>query len=161
VVLSEPTLQIMAFSCLALAILGMMLGYLIGRRTSTESQKYREVERKLDQVMQEKAQYEDEVLEHFGETAKLLNNLTDSYRGVHNHLAAGAGTLCRGEGPMGLDQIDGERDPAEIPPLLPQIQAPLDYAPKTSPDEKGMLAEEFGLERKPAPGAPETNPAKD
>ena len=129
-VLPEPTLQIMAFAAFALTMLGIMFGHLIGRRTSSETQKYREVERKLDQVMQEKAQYEDEVLEHFGETAKLLNNLTDSYRGVHNHLAAGAGKLCRGEGPMALDQIDNERDPAEIPAHLAHIQQPLDYAPK-------------------------------
>ena len=39
------------------------------------------------------------------------------------------------------------QDPAEIPANLADIQQPLDYAPKTSPDEKGMLNEEFGLDR--------------
>ena len=92
----------MAFAGFALTILGLMLGLLIGRRTSTAGQKYREVERQLDKVMQEKSLYEDEVLEHFSETAKLLNNLTDSYRDVHNHLAQGAGNLCQGKGPVSL-----------------------------------------------------------
>ena len=35
------------------------------------------------------------------------------------------------------------------------MQPPLDYAPKTSPDEKGMLNEEFGLERKTRAQPPE------
>lgn len=154
-VLPEMTLQTMAAASFIVAILGTMLGYLIGRRTSTAGQKYREVERKLDQVLQEKKIYEDEVMEHFGETARLFNTLTDNYRAVHNHLASGAGELCRGEGPIGLAQLENERDPAEIPPHLAQVQPPLDYAPKSSPDEKGMLNEEFGLDSKPVHGTEE------
>ena len=39
---------------------------------------------------------------------------------------------------------------------LADIQPPLDYAPKSSPNETGMLNEEFGLERvKPATEATE------
>ena len=74
------------------------------RRTSSAAQKYREVERKLDQVLQDKKAYEDEVVEHFSDTAKLLNGLTESYRDVHNHLAKGAATLCQGEGPVSLER---------------------------------------------------------
>lgn len=159
-VLPEMSLQMMAAASFILALLGTMLGYLIGRRTSTAGQKYREVERKLDQVLQEKKIYEDEVMEHFGETARLFNTLTDNYREVHNHLASGAQELCHGEGPVGLAQLENERDPAEIPPQLAQVQPPLDYAPKSSPDEKGMLNEEFGLERKPAPGTEDQEPPR-
>jgi hypothetical protein len=138
----------------ALVFLGLWLGWAIGRRTSTAGQKYREVERKLDQVMQDKKVYEDEVVEHFTETAQLLNNLTESYRDVHNHLASGASTLCQGKGPVSLEHLQSERDPSEIPANLAHIQPPLDYAPKTSPDEKGMLNEEFGLDRKQRADAP-------
>jgi uncharacterized membrane-anchored protein YhcB (DUF1043 family) len=130
-----------------LLVAGIVIGLLVGRRQSPASQKYREVERKLDQVLQDKKGYEDEVVEHFGETARLLNNLTESYREVHNHLAQGASTLCQGRGPVSLDRLQGRGDSAEIPPQLANIQPPLDYAPKTSPDEKGMLNEEFGLDR--------------
>jgi hypothetical protein len=132
-----------------LLIAGIIIGLLIGRRQSPAGQKYRDVERKLDQVLQDKKVYEDEVVEHFGETAKLLNSLTESYRDVHNHLAQGAGNLCQGKGPVTLGRLE---DGSEIPPQLADIQPPLDYAPKTSPDEKGMLNEEFGLDRnKPKP----------
>lgn len=132
----------------ALLVLGLLIGLLLGRRSSPAGQKYRDVERKLDQVLQDKKAYEDEVVEHFTDTAKLLNSLTESYRDVHNHLARGASSLCQGEGPVALDRLESERDPAEIPADLATIQPPLDYAPKASPDEKGMLNEEFGLDRK-------------
>jgi uncharacterized membrane-anchored protein YhcB (DUF1043 family) len=68
-----------------IAIVGLWLGWLVGRRTSGTAKKYQDVSRKLDQVMQDKKTYENEVVEHFTETAKLLNNLTDSYREVHRY----------------------------------------------------------------------------
>jgi len=145
----EYSLGIVLAVSAALAILGLFVGWAIGRRTSAEAKKYRDIALKLDQVMQDKKAYEDNVVEHFTETAKLLNNLTESYREVHNHLAQGAATLCLGEGPVSLDRLESRRDPAEIPAHLAHIQPPLDYAPKHSPDEKGMLNEEFGLEREP------------
>ena len=133
----------------AIAVVGLWLGWLAGRRTSGTAKKYQDVAKKLDQVIQDKKAYENEVVEHFTETAKLLNNLTDSYREVHNRLATGAATLCQGEGPISLEHVENNTDPTEIPAHLAHIQHPLDYAPKSSPEEKGMLNEEFGLERKP------------
>lgn len=137
----------------ALLLAGLGLGLWLGRTTSKGSRKSREIERKLDLVLQEKKAYEDEVVEHFTETARLLNKLTDSYRDVHSHLAAGAGSLCQGQGPLALDQLSGgATEPGEIPPELADVRQPLDYAPKSSPDEKGMLNETFGLERESPPG---------
>ena len=149
------SLEILIAAGAALLVIGLGIGMLVGRRTSAAGQKYREVERKLDQVLQDKKVYEDDVVEHFTDTAKLLNHLTESYRDVHNHLAKGAATLCQGAGPVSLDRLEDGRDSAEIPAHLADIQPPLDYAPKTSPDEKGMLNEEFGLDRKPAEAAPQ------
>ena len=84
---------------------------------------------------------------HFSETAKLLNNLTESYREVHNQLASGAATLCRDVGPVPLGRLDNARtNRGEIPDDMVNITPPLDYAPKASPDEKGMLNEAFGIE---------------
>ena len=77
----------------------------------------------------------------------MLNQLTSSYRDVHNHLAVGAEQLCMGRGPIALDQLSRGADSSEIPEHLANIRPPLDYAPKSSPDEKGMLNEEFGLDR--------------
>jgi uncharacterized membrane-anchored protein YhcB (DUF1043 family) len=144
---TELSLQVLIAIGVGVLILGWVIGLLMGRRSSPADQKYRDVERKLDQVLQDKKAYEDEVVEHFSDTAKLLNSLTESYRDVHNHLAKGASSLCQGEGPVALNRFSEVADSAEIPAHLADIQPPLDYAPKTSPDEKGMLNEEFGLER--------------
>jgi uncharacterized protein len=130
-------------------IVGLFMGWLMGRRSSDTAKKYRDIALKLDQVIQDKKSYEADVVEHFTETAKLLNNLTESYREVHNHLAQGADSLCHGAGPVSLERLENRYDETEIPAHLAHIQPPLDYAPKNSPDEKGMLNEEFGLERKP------------
>lgn len=141
------SLTIVIVGAAAGLIVGLGLGLLWGHQSSPSGQKHREVERKLDQVLQDNKAYEDEVVEHFSDTARLLNNLTESYRDVHNHLAKGAADLCQGNGPVALDQLENQRDPSEIPANLASAQPPLDYAPKTSPDEKGMLNEEFGLDR--------------
>ncbi|MFV8820142.1 YhcB family protein [Haliea sp. E17] len=133
-------------SLIGLAV-GLGIGVLLAQRVTPSGQKRREAERQLDQALQEKKAYEDEVVEHFTDTAKLLNQLTDSYREVHNHLARGAADLCRGSGPVALDQMNRKADPAKIPADLADIQPPRDYAPKASPDQKGILSEGYGLER--------------
>lgn len=133
----------------AATVLIFFLGWLTGRNTSAANQKCRELADKLERVVQDKKAYEDEVVEHFSETAALLNNLTERYREVHNHLAHGAATLCQGKGPVSMERLRNDSDPVEIPDELVTPRPPLDYAPKLSPDEKGMLNEEFGLEREP------------
>jgi uncharacterized protein len=129
---------------LVLTALGIGIGIAVGRNTSPGSQRHRDSERKLDQVLQDKKTYEDEVVEHFSDTARMLNNLTESYRELHNQLANGAAKLCDEKGPVSLGRLENA---SEIPAQLASVQQPLDYAPKTSPDEKGMLNEEFGLDR--------------
>lgn len=148
----EPTGYSVGFvlaTAIVAIVAGMALGFFMGRRASDAARRYRDVALKLDQVIQEKKSYEAEVVEHFTNTARLLNELTESYREVHNHLAQGADKLCHGSGPVSLERLENQRDSADIPAHLAHIQPPLDYAPKTSPDEKGMLNEEFGLDRKP------------
>ncbi len=151
----EYSLNILIAAGVALLLLGLGLGLLFGRGMSPANQRQRDMERKLDQLLQDKKAYEDEVVEHFTDTAKLLNNLTERYREVHEHLAKGASTLCKGRGPVSMDRLEGSRESNEIPPHLADIQPPLDYAPKSSPDEKGMLNEEFGIERNKPAATPE------
>ncbi|NQX87890.1 MAG: DUF1043 family protein [Halioglobus sp.] len=151
----EYSFQVLLSFGIALAVGGLFIGWIAGKRFSGNAQKQRDLTLRLDQVLQDKKAYEDDVVEHFTETAKLLNTLTESYREVHNHLAKGADGLCQGKGPVSLEHIRNSQDSSQIPGNLTHIQPPLDYAPKTSPDEKGMLNEEFGLEREET-GEPET-----
>ena len=71
-------LTIVIVAAIAALVVGLGAGLMLGRRSSPAGQKHREVERKLDQVLQDKKVYEDEVVEHFAETAQLLSQLTNS-----------------------------------------------------------------------------------
>ena len=79
---------------IAALLLGAGIGLLTGRRMTPDTRKQRELERNLDRLLQQQKDYQHEVVEHFTDTSKLLNNLAESYRDVHNHLASGANNLC-------------------------------------------------------------------
>lgn len=139
---------ILATGLVALAA-GLGLGMLLARRFSFDGRKQRELERNVNKLLQQQKDYQHEVGMHFTDTAKLLNNLAESYRDVHNHLASGASNLCADEAgsilrpipDAGLSQITADPDPD-------RVQPPLDYAPKGSPYATGVLNEEFGLDTK-------------
>jgi uncharacterized membrane-anchored protein YhcB (DUF1043 family) len=59
------SLTIVIVGAAAGLIVGLGLGLLWGHQSSPSGQKHREVERKLDQVLQDNKAYEDEVVEHF------------------------------------------------------------------------------------------------
>lgn len=141
---------LVATGIIALAA-GSAIGLLLGKRLSASTKSLRETERELDRLKQDKRAYEEEVVEHFTQAASLLNNLTDSYRNVHNHLASGAANLCQERGPVSLAMLESRNSDGEIPAHFAQIKPPLDYAPKTSSEEKGMLNEEFGIDRQQKP----------
>src|SRR5699024_10956259 len=50
--------------------------------------------RERDEAHNKLNHYRDEVDHHFLETAELVNDLTQSYRAVHQHLSQGAHGLC-------------------------------------------------------------------
>ena len=128
---------------------GIAVGMVYSRKFTAESQQQKEVEKHLERLQQQQKDYQHEVAEHFTDTAKLLSNLAESYRDVHNHLAGGAENLCKDKLPASVitrlpDSSDeyGANDEA-----YENISQPLDYAPKSSPYETGMLNEEFGIEK--------------
>ncbi len=139
-------------AALAAGFVGIGLGALLSRRFSVDGKKQRELERSVDKLLQQQKDYQHEVVSHFTDTAKLLNNLAESYRDVHNHLAQGASHLCEDDAgsimrpipDASLAQISAEGAPDAVSP-------PLDYAPKGSPYATGVLNEEFGLDKKPRP----------
>ena len=147
------SLTVLIVAALVALVAGLAGGWFAGARSTSESRRSRELEHKLDQVMQDKKAYEDEVTQHFSETARLLNNLTQNYRDVHGHLASGAANLCPDQSVVALGNLDSSSDPNEIPAALADVQPPLDYAPKSSPDQQGVLSEDFGLEKSSMPGS--------
>ena len=90
------SINTLLLATLVALLVGAGIGALLSRRLSPDSQKQRELERNLDRLLQQQKDYQHEVVEHFTDTAKLLGNLAESYRDVHNHLAHGATKLAGG-----------------------------------------------------------------
>jgi hypothetical protein len=89
---SDPVaLAIAAIVLLAALALGFALGR---RRDRDAAERARELEDRLQLAEDEMNRYRHEVSEHFGQTSKLLRDLTLQYRNVYEHLAEGARNLC-------------------------------------------------------------------
>ena len=101
----------------AMLLAGVVLGFLIGRRSSAARVRALQLEGELEELRkeQERAQaeiqagrekldrYRGKVADHFAGTSERLRDLTLQYRAVYNHLAEGAGELC----PEGFEKLDG------------------------------------------------------
>ncbi len=143
----------LVFAAGAALLLGLGLGALFSRRFSLDGRKQRELERNVERLMEQQKGYQSQVVSHFTDTAKLLNNLAESYRDVHNHLASGASVLCDEEDrPVIRPILEATTAKAFEPDsVVSSVSQPLDYAPKTSTDAAGVLNEDFGLEKQARP----------
>ena len=128
---------------------GIILGLVIATRLNVSPSKIKDLENQIRQLKDTHAEYRDSVSDHFGMTAELVQHMTESYRDVYQHLASGAQDLCSGE--VASKLLPAESDAVfettsateESSPLAP----PRDYAAKQSPDQKGALAEDFGIDK--------------
>ncbi len=139
-------LWLTAIGCLAV---GIAIGFVLAGRASADPSKVTELEQKLQDMQRSHSNYREEVSDHFSMTAELVQQMTDSYKDVYQHLATGAQELCSGEvankmlptssetafGLTLTNDSDGE------------LQAPKDYAPRQNPGRSGALSEDFGLEK--------------
>lgn len=134
---------------LSLLFVGLIVGYLWAAKRAPSPQAQRKLEEHLQKLESQQEDYQHQVNEHFSETAALLNQLTDSYRDVHNHLAKGAQLLCGDQAREHLQQlgVNPSESLSADEPLPEDVTPPLDYAPKNDPHAKGVLNEEFGLEK--------------
>lgn len=136
---------LMGIACLAF---GVIIGVGFAGKLNASPSRIQDLENKIQQLNDTHSDYREGVSEHFGMTAELIQHMTESYREVYQHLAMGAQELCSPEVankllPAGSDdvfetrEIEQETDP----------NPPKDYAAKEDPDQKGALAEDFGLEK--------------
>lgn len=129
--------------CLAI---GVASGLLIARRLdSTSPGKVEELEARVLELQRFHDDYREHVSDHFSMTADLVQQMTESYRDVYQHLARGAQDLCNEEIAAKLlptsDQMHfGSQEDNALEP-------PKDYAPKRT-RQSGALSEEFGLDRR-------------
>ena len=128
--------------------IGSVLGWYLAlhARGNNKRKVIMELESRLDQATQDRAEYEAEVSDHFSQTANLLHKLTDDYRAVYTHLADGAKQLCGDRVSISEAALMAPAADSTDKPNLVEVAQPLDYAPK-KPEEQGQLSETFGLDK--------------
>ena len=134
----------------AALVVGLVIGILIGRSGQGSTLRQRRAEQQIEEIRNEYTRYQAQVNEHFMESAHLLRRFNDSYRDVNQHMARGANRLCNDE--EWLHELEQENANARLEAGKggdkDGMEPPRDYAPKTDPEEKGTLAEDFGLSEK-------------
>jgi|TARA_B110000977_G_scaffold196301_1_gene276393 uncharacterized membrane-anchored protein YhcB (DUF1043 family) len=144
------------FFWLVLFLLGLGIGFLLGRNNNSDLKRQNQLSKQLQTAHTEMAEYKEQVNLHFADTAAAVNQLTDSYRSVHEQLAKGAQSLCDDpDTASSLETIAGPAESAiehQIEPAA-TIRPPMDYAPNSS-KEHGTLDERYGLKPKPEATAP-------
>lgn len=128
-------------SLLAGAGLGAFLLYLFRAQVYS-----RELEQRLHEAENGLQSYQRDVAEHFAQTSQLVNNLTQSYREVHEHLANSALKLATPAiSRQILESANSSLLGSEKTTIKDQaIEPPRDWAPKAM-GAKGALSEDFGL----------------
>lgn len=129
-------------------IAGLALGALIHRLTSSETAKNRRLVQQLDQLQAEHERYQADVSEHFEKSAELFGRINSTYRDLITHMAASSERLAENvefKRNLNLAPPSRQSSTMDIDELEDIVEPPRDYAPKSKPEEKGTLAEDFGL----------------
>ena len=90
------------YLCIGLVI-GGMAGFYFAKMDDFSRKQKKSLEEKLQRSEQELIAYKDQVTDHFKETATLINDMTESYQKVHEHLAQGVVQLC--SNPIEVDKL--------------------------------------------------------
>lgn len=138
--MEQETIWIIAIVALAV---GVLIGFLMGKSGSSETQR-KTLEDELNGSRAEMDRYKTEVTSHFEQTASLVNELTEQYRKVHQHLATGAQNLCP-------DQAAGRSLQSSLQPKLEKSttepeqsdQKHLDQAAEEKPTTSSAPSEEL------------------
>ncbi len=127
--------------------LGCVAGVLLSRSLHPREKQNRELEQRLQEAEARMSDYQQEVTEHFAQTSQLVNNLTRSYREVHEYLAGSALKLSNPDVSRQILQAGRGNLLSEDPAVIDEdkFEPPRDWAPK-EPGSKGPLSEDYGLD---------------
>ncbi|MCP5163001.1 MAG: YhcB family protein [Hahellaceae bacterium] len=135
--------------------IGLVLGVILAKALGNAPGKARRMERQFEDLQDQHVRYQAQVSEHFMETSQIFKRLNEDYAAMYNHMAKGAQKLCEDdtlgklmimgseESNRALRDADQSEDVAEM-----AVDTPRDYAPKSKPEEKGTLSEDYGFKLK-------------
>ena len=138
-------LGFLIFTGFICSIAGMVLGVGLYRNNAMAEKHTEQLKQQLTDARAKNEAYQVHVAEHFSQTALMLNDLTEKYKDIHQHLALGADQLCRDD--EGHSLLIDSPISADASQPASSVQQPLDYAPKTDTGNSGTLSEDYGLEK--------------
>lgn len=143
------------FALIALFV-GVGIGIFIhSSKYSDESQTHK-LKNEIQTLEQELVEYKSSVADHFSKTSTLVNELTENYVKVYQHLSEGSQSLAdTAQTPLSLGQ-NGEPPLASVINRIEEssdshqtdddMEMPKDYAPKPdTADAEGTLSEAFSI----------------
>ncbi len=74
--------------------LGLAVGYALHYFLNPDHDRNKTLEAELQTLRQESSRYREQVTEHFQRTSTLVQDMTQSYRAVYEHLASSSQQLC-------------------------------------------------------------------
>ena len=74
--------------------LGLAAGYALHYFLNPDHDRNKTLEAELQTLRQESSRYREQVTEHFQRTSTLVQDMTQSYRAVYEHLASSSQQLC-------------------------------------------------------------------
>jgi uncharacterized protein len=84
----------MWFVGLILFALGLAAGYALHYFRNPDHDRNKALEAELESLRQESNRYREQVTQHFQRTSELVQDMTQSYRAVYEHLANSSQQLC-------------------------------------------------------------------
>lgn len=135
-------------------VIGLVAGALIFKQFLSDAAKVKNLTEELEELTETHNDYQQSVYSHFENTAHLINKLTLTYREVYERLARDADILCPEDITKQLaltkqsSDLLGTDAPGSLNEQMDDLFPPRDYAAKTSPDQKGGLAADYGLPKK-------------
>lgn len=124
-------------------VVGLIVGSLLARSVAPREQKRRELEEQLQQTREEHKAYQQQVNEHFAQTATMLREMSQGYRNLGEHLASGAMSLASSDTSRHIMDAttpqSGELPHSSV--VNTSAEPPKDYAPSVP---GGVLSENYG-----------------
>jgi uncharacterized membrane-anchored protein YhcB (DUF1043 family) len=127
---------------------GIVIGAMLYKFLRSDEVRVQQLEDQLQSLSDEYENYKKDVHAHFGDSAQLLNKLTESYKDVYQHLAQGARTLCPDYIATQITQAASMTNVAQAENPSPRIGSdnkiilspPLDYAAPENRQTPSLLS---------------------
>lgn len=136
-------------------LVGAATGALLFRVFKSDEVKVKDLEEQLQKLSEEHESYKGGVHAHFNDTAKLMREMTESYRKVYLQISNSAQTLCpdyissqlslSNEAKVLLNKDLGSSAKLSEQGDQSTPEPPLDYAARNDADNKGALSEDYGF----------------